>query len=235
MRRRPIQLDREFDGKPPLEPMCAIASGNKDLECILARYNHELLCPHHGKLHIERPMRSMVGGSIGDAIAIDTECVGGLDGQNILARMSIVNLYGVVLVDTIVHPLHPIGSYRTKYSGINRAVYARAKAEKNIMSFNQARRLFLELANHSIVIGHSLNSDLSVMRAKGLPRARKLVDTQKMCLFTQHGLSNQPGLKKCLKRYYDIDIQQGNKGHSSVEDARACMLLFRTFEEHYMK
>ena len=53
-------------------------------------------------------------------IAIDCEMVGvGYEGnESALARISIVNYYGVTLMDKYVKPQRKITDYRTKFSGI---------------------------------------------------------------------------------------------------------------------
>lgn len=56
----------------------------------------------------------------GKYLALDCEMVGvGLDGvESSLARVSIVNYYGAVLLDEFVRQKERVVDYRTKYSGV---------------------------------------------------------------------------------------------------------------------
>lgn len=56
----------------------------------------------------------------GKYLAVDCEMVGvGLDGsESVLARVSVVNYYGYVLLDAIVRPRERVVDYRTEFSGI---------------------------------------------------------------------------------------------------------------------
>ena len=56
----------------------------------------------------------------GKYLAVDCEMVGvGIEGtESVLARVSLVNFYGYVLLDTIVRPRERVVDYRTEYSGI---------------------------------------------------------------------------------------------------------------------
>jgi RNA exonuclease 4 len=58
--------------------------------------------------------------SPGRYLAIDCEMVGiGIDGsESSLARVSIVNWYGVVLLDVFVRQRERVVDYRTRWSGI---------------------------------------------------------------------------------------------------------------------
>lgn len=54
-------------------------------------------------------------------VAIDCEMVGVGDGrQSILARVSVVDYNGVVLLDTFVAPTKPVIDYRTAVSGVRK-------------------------------------------------------------------------------------------------------------------
>ena len=57
---------------------------------------------------------------IGRYVAIDCEMVGvGLDGiESALARVTIVNYYGVIILDKYVRPMERVTDFRTEVSGI---------------------------------------------------------------------------------------------------------------------
>lgn len=50
-----------------------------------------------------------------------------------LARVSVVNEYGVVLLDKYIKPWKKVVDYRTKYSGIREADLKHGKCLKNVM------------------------------------------------------------------------------------------------------
>ena len=75
----------------------------------------------------------------------------------------------------------------------------------------------------SILVGHSLNSDLLALKLTH----PNIIDTS---IIYPHprGLPYKSGLKWLTQKYLDREIQKGGaKGHDSIEDARACMELLR--------
>lgn len=94
------------------------------------------------------------------AIALDCEMVGiGPNGKdNMLARVSIVNEKGDIIMDKYVMPTQPVVDYRTKFSGITPAHletafnFADVQAEVSRIKFNR------------ILVGHALHNDLKVLK-----------------------------------------------------------------------
>lgn len=85
-----------------------------------------------------------------------------------------------------------------------------------------------------IVVGHSLNSDFSALQLSHPRNQRR--DTANYRPFRKHFANGRtPGLKMLCREILQKEIQTGavvadeggHSGHSSVEDARAVMLLFR--------
>lgn len=78
------------------------------------------------------------------------------------------------------------------------------------------------LTPHTILLGHSLNSDLNALKLTH----PFLVDT---AILYPH--ARGPPYKQSLKwlstKYLSKDIQKGGKGHDSVEDALACLDLVK--------
>lgn len=93
-------------------------------------------------------------------IALDCEMVGiGPNGKDhMLARVSIVNERGEIIMDKYVKPTKPVIDYRTQYSGItpvhleDAANFADVQAEVSRIKFNR------------ILVGHALHNDLRVLK-----------------------------------------------------------------------
>ncbi|KAK4993728.1 hypothetical protein LTR66_005953 [Elasticomyces elasticus] len=137
-----------------------------------------------------------------------------------LTRVSIVSWDGSLVLDELVKPAEPIIDYLTPYSGITEAMLASVTVT---LSDIQAKLVEL-LDEKSILIGHSLDSDL---RALQLTHPF-IIDT---ALLFPH--PRGPPLKSSLKwlaqKYLQREIQKGHgsKGHDSIEDARACLDLVK--------
>lgn len=156
----------------------------------------------------------------GKYIALDCEMVGvGPDPSNdsALARVSIVNYHGHQLYDSFVLPKEQITDYRTHVSGITPALLRTAR------SLEVVQADVAKLLDGKILVGHALRKDLDALML-GHPK-RDIRDTSRYPAFRQLAGGKTPSLKKLAKEILGVDIQGGE--HSSVEDARATMLLFR--------
>uniref|UniRef100_A0A3B4AS84 Exonuclease domain-containing protein n=1 Tax=Periophthalmus magnuspinnatus TaxID=409849 RepID=A0A3B4AS84_9GOBI len=119
----------------------------------------------------------------------------------------------------------PITDYRTRWSGIRKSDLYGA------MPYDQARKEILKLLVGKVLIGHAIHNDLRVLNYNH-PKAL-IRDTSRIPLlnakagFPEH----QPAsLKRLTKAIFNQDIQTGRKGHSSVEDAKATMELYKVIE-----
>ncbi|EIW54533.1 uncharacterized protein TRAVEDRAFT_173759 [Trametes versicolor FP-101664 SS1] len=181
-------------------------------------------------------LRSMVLGEVdhppahqqpGKYLAVDCEMVGvGLDGsESALARVSLVNFHGVVLMDEFVRPRERVVDYRTQFSGIRPADMVNAK------SFEEVQKTVADLLKDRILVGHAVHNDLkALLLSHPRPQTR---DTQ--LLYHKHGLvrGRRPALRNLVQQELGIAIQAGE--HSSVTDARATMALFRLHRRQWEK
>uniref|UniRef100_A0A6A7G3D6 RNA exonuclease 4 n=2 Tax=Hirondellea gigas TaxID=1518452 RepID=A0A6A7G3D6_9CRUS len=151
-------------------------------------------------------------------LAIDCEFVGvGADGErNALARVSITNFHGDVVYDKFVKPIESVTDYRTWVSGVRPADLETA------VDFKTAQKDVAEILKDRIIVGHSIKHDLHALM---LTHASHLIrDTaSKKSGFCPKGPRS---LRALCKTHLDLDIQSNE--HSSVEDARATMLLYKT-------
>ncbi|XP_010899892.1 interferon-stimulated 20 kDa exonuclease-like 2 [Esox lucius] len=160
-------------------------------------------------------------------LAMDCEMVGtGPKGRNSeLARCSIVSYNGDVVYDRYIKPTNPVTDYRTRWSGISWHQLVKA------MPFQHARKEILKILAGKVVIGHAVHNDfksLSYSHPAVLTR-----DTSRIPLLNQKAgfLENEvASLKRLTKALFNRNIQTGKKGHSSVEDAKATMELYKVVE-----
>ncbi|KAM8921490.1 interferon-stimulated 20 kDa exonuclease-like 2 [Pelodytes ibericus] len=163
-------------------------------------------------------------------VAIDCEMVGtGLKGRNSdLARCSIVNFCGDVVYDKYIKPESPITDYRTRWSGIRREHMI------NAIPFGLAQKEILKILNGKIVIGHAIHNDFKALKyfhPKEMTRDTSMIPL----LNRKAGFQEKEAasLKRLAKQLLHKDIQVGRHGHSSVEDAKTTMELYRVIEAEW--
>ncbi|XP_063803142.1 interferon-stimulated 20 kDa exonuclease-like 2 [Pseudophryne corroboree] len=160
-------------------------------------------------------------------VAIDCEMVGtGLKGRNSdLARCSIVNYQGDVVFDKYVKPANPVTDYRTRWSGI------RKEHLINATPFAVAQKEILKILNGKIVIGHAIQNDykaIGYFHPKEMTRdTSKIPQLNRKAGFQEKEIAS---LKRLAKELLHKNIQTGRAGHSSVEDAKTTMELYRIVE-----
>ncbi|XP_030044206.1 interferon-stimulated 20 kDa exonuclease-like 2 isoform X2 [Microcaecilia unicolor] len=92
----------------------------------------------------------------------------------------------------------------------------------------------LKILAEKVVVGHAIHNDFKALcyfHPKALTR-----DTSQIPLLNRKAgfPENIPvSLKRLTKQLLNRDIQAGQKGHSSVEDARATMELYRLIEAEW--
>ncbi|KAG7218384.1 hypothetical protein INR49_020417 [Caranx melampygus] len=160
-------------------------------------------------------------------LAIDCEMVGtGPKGRiSQLARCSIVSYDGDVIYDKFISPPVPVTDYRTKWSGIRRGDLERATP------YAEARKEILRLLSGKVVIGHAIHNDFKVL-SYSHPAALTRDTSRIPLLNLKAGFAEREcaSLKRLTKAIFNRDIQTGKRGHSSVEDARASMELYKVVE-----
>jgi RNA exonuclease 4 len=156
---------------------------------------------------------------IGKYIGIDCEMVGvgGEEDRSVLARVSIVNFHGTQVYDSFVRPKEFVTDWRTHVSGVSPKDMATAR------SFEEVQADVAAILKDRIIVGHAIKNDLDAMML-GHPK-KDIRDTARFSGFRKYSAGRAPSLKKLAKEILGIDIQEGE--HSSIEDARTTMLLFR--------
>ncbi|EDW94472.1 RNA exonuclease 4 [Drosophila yakuba] len=152
-------------------------------------------------------------------LAMDCEMVGvGYNGQDdMLARVSIVNRVGHVLLDKYVKPRMEVTDYRTSVSGI------RPQDIANGEDFAAVQNEVVKLLHGRILVGHALGNDLAVLSIRH--PFHDIRDTSRykpLCKLVSN--AHTPSLKRLTMAVLGQEIQTGE--HNSVEDARAAMGIY---------
>ncbi|KDO19755.1 hypothetical protein SPRG_15089 [Saprolegnia parasitica CBS 223.65] len=135
-----------------------------------------------------------------------------------LTRVTVVNADGATVYDTLVKPRSTILNYHTEFSGITAESLADVKTTLDDV---QAHLLSLFSAS-TLLIGHSLDSDLKALRLVHL----RVADTA--ILFPhQRGFPFKPSLKALASTFLNETIQDMEGGHDSAQDAIAALRLFQ--------
>lgn len=170
----------------------------------------------------------------GKYVALDCEMVGVGPEPNrdsALARVSLVNYHGHQVYDSYVQmpPKVEVTDYRTAVSGIEPKHLRKDVAR----TFEEVRSDLKILLGGRILVGHAVKNDLDVLILKH--DKRLIRDTSKFSKFRQLATKAgwTPGLKMLTQKLLGVEIQTG--AHSSVEDARATMALFRLEKDEFEK
>lgn len=159
--------------------------------------------------------------TIGKYLAMDCEFVGvGPEGEeSALARVSLVNYYGHVILDEFVRPREKVTDWRTWVSGV------KPKHMKEALSFKEVQEKVSKLLEGRILVGHSIKHDLEALLISH-PKS-SIRDTSRHLPFRQaYAKGKTPSLKKLAKGILNRDIQVAE--HSSVEDARVTMQIYKS-------
>ena len=142
-------------------------------------------------------------------------------------RCSVVDYYGGVLYDKYIRPNRRILSLRTFVSGITQ------RNMENATPINQARREILSLLKGKMVVAHDIKNDLSALDISLPPgQIRDTAHCRPLKRLAQLPLRTPASLRRLASEVLGMQIQKG--AHSSVEDARVCMKLFRKVENEWL-
>ncbi|GMI19828.1 hypothetical protein TrRE_jg12967 [Triparma retinervis] len=158
-------------------------------------------------------------------VGMDCEMVGvGTAGKkSVLARVTITDWDGGVLLDTHVKVKERVTDFRTYVSGV------RARDVKEGVTFAQAQRMILDRIEGRVVVGHGLKNDFKAIM---MDHPKHMIrDTARYAPYMRRAGKNggklKPRkLKDLVKEYLGIEgFQEG--AHDSKDDADGAMKLYR--------
>ncbi|KAF9229206.1 hypothetical protein BS17DRAFT_792179 [Gyrodon lividus] len=139
-----------------------------------------------------------------------------------LARVSVVDFRGNVLLDTFVSPTMQVSDYRTATTGIETSHLL----APDIPSFDRVQQHVADLIKGKVIIGHSLWHDLSVL---GIPHPA--VATRDVALYQpfRNALRSPNQVIGLQTLMWHLMCRRCQDGHiHPVENARAALDLYRT-------
>ncbi|KAK8243711.1 hypothetical protein HDK90DRAFT_507509 [Phyllosticta capitalensis] len=153
-------------------------------------------------------------------LSMDCEMCRAANNNYVLTRVSVVDWNGDVVMDELVKPDEPIEDYLTQYSGITEEMLRDVTTTR----VDIQNRLLEILTPQTILMGHSVNSDLNALKMTH----PFIVDTSFIYPHPR-GPPLKSSLKWLTQKYLSRSIQQGHgsSGHDSVEDARAVLDLVK--------
>ncbi|PHH60838.1 hypothetical protein CDD81_1135 [Ophiocordyceps australis] len=159
------------------------------------------------------------GHQIGKFVAIDCEMVGVGPGgyESALARVSLVDFHGKQIYDSYVKPQEKVTDWRTAVSGISPAEMKFAR------DFSEVQEQVCAIMQHRVLVGHDLAHDLEALKLSH--PAQDIRDTVMHPGFRKYADGRKPSLRVLARNILGVEIQSG--AHSSIEDARVTMLIFR--------
>ena len=163
---------------------------------------------------------------VGKFIAMDCEMVGVGSGglTSVLARVSLVNYHGAVILDEYAMPQESVVDYRTAVSGITPKILK----EKGV-PFKVVQQKVADIIKDKIVIGHALKNDFNALM---LDHPRRLIrDTARYKPLKNQKTKGAQSLKVLSKLVLNADIQSGE--HSSVEDAISALNIYKMHKQEW--
>ncbi|PSN34218.1 hypothetical protein C0J52_13128 [Blattella germanica] len=149
--------------------------------------------------------------------ALDCEMcytTGGLE----LTRVTVIDRELDTVYESLVKPKNPIIDYNTRFSGITEG-----DLKHVVTTVLDVQAALLALFNEkTILIGHSLESDLMVLKLIH----SAVVDTS-VVFPHKMGPPKKRALKTLCWEHLNKIIQESESGHDSAEDATACMELMK--------
>jgi len=134
-----------------------------------------------------------------------------------LCRISVVDVpHGRSVYETLVKPKNPVLDLNTKFSGIKPGDLDDITTTLEDVQ----RRLLKMIGRDTILMGHSLDSDLKALKIVH----KKVIDTTQVFPH-RRGLPYRRALRTLMSEYCGKIIQDNVDGHDSIEDAVAVVQL----------
>lgn len=169
---------------------------------------------------LEQDTESSTGTAGRKILAVDCEMVKTAANPLTLARVSVVDWDGNVVLDELVKPEQPVIDYVTFYSGITEEMLKPVTT-----TIGDIQKRLLEIVTpQTILVGHSLESDL-----KALKFAHPFIIDTVLQYPHPRGPPLKSGLSFLAEKYLGKRMKRDRVegGHDSIEDARAALELIK--------
>lgn len=157
-------------------------------------------------------------------VSLACAAVGGPNNKHILAKVSIIDFYGKVILDTFVSPeFIEVRNYRFEQSGIKQQDLIGAP------SFSAVQKRVHEIIIDKIVVGHNLRFDFCILGITSRIKFMRDIGTNGFILKV-YGNENkqQVSLKSLTKLILQRDIQVDCI--NSIENATAAMDIYKYYQ-----
>lgn len=158
-------------------------------------------------------------------LAMDCEMVGvGKDGtQSALARISILDYYGNVVMDEYIKPGRKVTDYRSFVSGITPDIL-QTKAK---MNFATCRKQVIKLLRGKVLIGHALENDLGILRINHPWHLIRDTAQYQPFMKVRAGAFWPRRLQALALERLNRDAQVNGRPHCSAQDSLAALDLYK--------
>ena len=158
-------------------------------------------------------------------VAMDCEMVGvGKDGtQSALARISILDYYGNVVMDEYIKPGRKVTDYRSFVSGITPEIlHTKAK-----LSFAACRKQVIKLLRGKVLVGHALENDLGILRINHPWYMIRDTAQYQPFMKVRAGAYWPRRLQDLALEKLNRDVQVYGRPHCSAQDSLAALDLYK--------
>lgn len=164
-------------------------------------------------------------------VAMDCEMVGVGEGgvESALARVTIVDWHGTIVLDEYVLPGQPVTDYRTFVSGITDDKLVGAA------SFESVQSKVVQILSGRILVGHGLENDLKALRIHHpwqMTRDTARFEPMMRVRFND-GILWPRKLRDLAAEHLGRQIQVPGVPHSPVEDATAALDLYKAMQPYF--
>ena len=137
-------------------------------------------------------------------------------------------LTGETLINSFVRPDEPVLDWRTRFSGVSPAVMAAAQAECRALAGWEAARtmLFRHVDADTVIVGHSVNHDLRVLRISHTKIVDASILTGEAVVGVNNKIKSPWGLQQLCQDLLGLRIRDWRGGaHDCLEDTLAAREL----------
>lgn len=163
-------------------------------------------------------------------LGVDCEMIYTKGGMEV-ASVTLVDIRGEIVYQALVRPQQEVIDYNTKYSGVSLDDFK----QKHPKPFHDVQRELLKyIKSGTIIIGHSLDNDLRVLKI-----VHSLVVDTAVIYPHQDGFPFRRSLKDLAQDVLGVQIQAKESGHDPAEDANTAVSLVlnrvKMDHENYLK